>query len=896
MYQNNLFNRNLNDPIPTSSATYGGGPCTNYLRGSNMCNNGECVNGKCVCTESTCQDPYCDCPSTIPGELQEELKNFLPIFLEKFKYTFASNLKDIILCQDKTYFRQFFNFFLNAVSLDWGSAIVNFLTIWLSKGFVGNPNYYINDIKNWESISFNYLNDDIKYSCIDGKSYITLNLGLTNFTTDKDGNDTIFTIAMTINTFVYMTLIPWSIDFNPKMENLPVKLTIEVLKNTETGNMSFNLNNFHLDLDFGALMQPMLLWTLFLNFSKFFSQYRVSTMPNGFLKGFLPGFFKGEKLPGAAKEVIKSGYQGVKNLVEEQQRDRATTGNVQEGIELTKLSDDLYTAFFTPFSSPQKIDPRKSKRILEIINQSLEKFDKKEDFIFRRTNLEGIKTFVKNFTNYLLNTSLADVLSFLYTYKSAPGGLFKDKIIEVASYEITFFIILVINLFVIYMITFSMGLKYKSTFKKSNILNTNFKCTECTYDDTARFPSCQKATYSPPPVTESPCPPCKDECYDLKTSDLPKKIDQLNTLLYNNNSRRLLAKDNSCIPNCQNKLSCFDDDGCGNFCGEKYINIDYTPLVTWNIMNLTNGNIISKYTLNKNSLQQDYLILINSNDTTKSIQIDYYSDEDQFGVILGDGFINKGEVFYYDISINMYKNLKNDLVIFPSNCDDKCYLFQNDNQNCGTCGNKCTGCLKCCAGQCIDYNTDNNNCGGCGNKCPENTYCCDGQCLPNRGSDCKCLPGWSGDNCDISTPTCNNRGLLENNKCVCDFPWQGDNCQICPSNYKDCNTRECAYCYTGPNCEYSINDCSGNGCPIYGEYGLSCECTYPWQGDNCQTCPSNFKDCNTMECAACTAGKYCQYNTEYCNFNGCPVYDNVKGTISCQCNTGYSGTYCDKEL
>ncbi len=901
MYKNNFSQTNIG----------GGGLCSPNLRGSHPCANGECVNGKCVCTESTCQDPYCNCPSSIPSKLKDELKDFLPKFSEKFKYTFASNLKDIIICQDKNYFRIFFNFFLNTIGLDWGSMIINFLTATLSNGYVGNPNYYITDIKNWENISFNYLNDNIEYSCDEnGKSYITLNLGLTNFTTDENGNETIFTIAMVINTFIYMTLVPWAIDFNPKIENLPVKLTIEVLKNNETGNMGFNLNNFHLDLDFEALMKPMFLYSLYLNFAKFFFQYRVSTMPNGFLKGFLPEFFKGDKIPGG----IKKYYEKMKNVIvpinEASQQEMRYTDNSGPGIEMT-VREDAYEVFFTPFSSPEK--PRNKAEFLEIINENLEKIDRNENksgrsneknkknvenYIIIRNRLQGIKIFMKNCTSYLLNISLSDVLTFLYNSNSSIRF---STLYTIAKYETAFFIILSLFLFVVYMFIVSSGISYKSTFVKSKILNTNFTCDECTYNN-----KCSTATYTP--VTESPCPPCKDACYDLKSSVLSQKINlqnnklfqKVNNLNIQNNllfhKAQQLLEDESCISNCQDKLSCFDTDGCGNFCAEKYINIVYNPTVVWNIFNKDSKKVIVQYTLDQNSLQQDYLILKNTSNSSKNIQINYITENDQFGVIVGDEFISTGEVFYYDISTNMYKNLKNSIIIYPSNCNDKCYLFQNDNSNCGSCGTKCEGCLKCCSGKCTDYNTDNNNCGGCGNKCEIGSYCCDGMCLRNRGADCKCLPGWSGNNCDISTPTCNNRGVIQNGKCVCNLPWQGDNCQTCPSNYKNCETMECADCYAGTNCEYSQQFCGGNGCPKYGENGLYCECTYPWEGNNCQICPPNFTNCNTLECAHCTAGKYCEYNAEYCNFNGCPIYDNNTNTISCHCNAGYSGTYCDKEL
>src|SRR5579862_3013462 len=60
-----------------------------------------------------------------------------------------------------------------------------------------------------------------------------------------------------------------------------------------------------------------------------------------------------------------------------------------------------------------------------------------------------------------------------------------------------------------------------------------------------------------------------------------------------------------------------------------------------------------------------------------------------------------------------------------------CAFLQTDINNCGFCGNSCTGTATCCSGMCVDVLTTGaiNNCGKCGNVCTGiNPTCCNGFC------------------------------------------------------------------------------------------------------------------------------------------------------------------------
>ena len=82
-------------------------------------------------------------------------------------------------------------------------------------------------------------------------------------------------------------------------------------------------------------------------------------------------------------------------------------------------------------------------------------------------------------------------------------------------------------------------------------------------------------------------------------------------------------------------------------------------------------------------------------------------------------------------------------------CSGKCVAVGSDVDNCGACGNQCTGpgaacnagACACtgplfdyCQGQgCMDVSSDTNNCGACGNVCDPNQFnaCVSGVCVNN---------------------------------------------------------------------------------------------------------------------------------------------------------------------
>jgi Stigma-specific protein, Stig1 len=167
----------------------------------------------------------------------------------------------------------------------------------------------------------------------------------------------------------------------------------------------------------------------------------------------------------------------------------------------------------------------------------------------------------------------------------------------------------------------------------------------------------------------------------------------------------------------------------------------------------------------------------------------------------------------------------------PALCVNDGVCFKGSTLACGlgtaTCGTNCQweGPCTCsdpsyavCGqnpGQCVDTNTDPNNCGACGNQCSGGQVCCDGFCatcptggICNGGGGCvcpegtaECTPGQCQD--VLSDPA--NCGYL---------------CQQCPSNYPNCCLGSCTDISNDPNnCGECAYQC---GIDLMSDYLLNC--------------------------------------------------------------------------
>lgn len=113
----------------------------------------------------------------------------------------------------------------------------------------------------------------------------------------------------------------------------------------------------------------------------------------------------------------------------------------------------------------------------------------------------------------------------------------------------------------------------------------------------------------------------------------------------------------------------------------------------------------------------------------------------------------------------------------------------------------CHGSQSCCTGACVDLSSDNNNCGSCGNVCTGGATCQGGVCVsPN-----------TCDGCDLNQP-CNFAipcGGSENCNCWVDashtFCWCGplDPC----SNHEPCGANDSC-----PDGQVCVENCCGKLC------------------------------------------------------------------------------------
>lgn len=67
-----------------------------------------------------------------------------------------------------------------------------------------------------------------------------------------------------------------------------------------------------------------------------------------------------------------------------------------------------------------------------------------------------------------------------------------------------------------------------------------------------------------------------------------------------------------------------------------------------------------------------------------------------------------------------------------------CINIQSDEENCGSCGNRCAAGELCCGGRCINPDTDEEFCGGCNVRCERGQACCGGTCIDVLYNDDHC--------------------------------------------------------------------------------------------------------------------------------------------------------------
>ena len=242
-----------------------------------------------------------------------------------------------------------------------------------------------------------------------------------------------------------------------------------------------------------------------------------------------------------------------------------------------------------------------------------------------------------------------------------------------------------------------------------------------------------------------------------------------------------------------------------------------------------------------------------------------------------------------------------DEVCRGGSCDCPSRLFCNGictdpktDQNCGGCGNACTGGKKCirsirtvfcacppkapllCNGVCTNLQTDNTNCGSCGNACGGGQVC--------SATVCQCPP---------ATVLCG--GACVSNTCAAGQTFNSSTCACeCPANTVLCNGQCVSNVCTSPQ-TFNLGTCM---------CAQSSACTYGLQGGevsiNIQPCPPGYdpsQECIsgtlTISASACTVGDWTGVDPGYAFFGS-----NALGASAASCGGWTLGNppyYCQMQ-
>ncbi|XP_054270391.1 protein crumbs isoform X2 [Macrosteles quadrilineatus] len=189
------------------------------------------------------------------------------------------------------------------------------------------------------------------------------------------------------------------------------------------------------------------------------------------------------------------------------------------------------------------------------------------------------------------------------------------------------------------------------------------------------------------------------------------------------------------------------------------------------------------------------------------------------------------------------------------------------------------------------------------NQCANNSTCIDQ--LANY--TCQCLPGYEGWLCDVNTDECANSPCMHGGSCVdglasftciCSEDYVGDRCE--QVRLITCENQPCEH---GATCLNGYNDKTGEN--------YTCHCAQNYAGSKCDKAYCELEHCvkgvcnaNAVpplcECEPGFEGKFCDKNIDECRSNPClnngTCIDGI-AAFACNCTgTGYQGALCEEDV
>ncbi|XP_030591083.1 protein jagged-1a-like isoform X3 [Archocentrus centrarchus] len=198
------------------------------------------------------------------------------------------------------------------------------------------------------------------------------------------------------------------------------------------------------------------------------------------------------------------------------------------------------------------------------------------------------------------------------------------------------------------------------------------------------------------------------------------------------------------------------------------------------------------------------------------------------------------------------------------------------------------------------------------------------------GYFCECLPGWTGLNCDSNINDCRGQcqngatcmDLVNGYRCVCAPGFSGEHCE---KDVDECDSGPClngGHChddvngfdclcppgFSGGQCQSDIDYCLHSPCQNGGKcFNLAasyvCKCPEDYEGkncsqlkDHCRTAPCKVIDSCTVEVTAnSTPAGMRLISSSVCGPHG-RCRSHAGGQFSCECERGFTGTYCHENI